>query len=81
MPENPHPTADSPSAHRPPPVPLNARQPPLRSGGNALTGLMGNRSGPQGSTPIPPSLQAKMAAVSASNYLQIYCLDVILLSF
>lgn len=52
----------SPPQSRPPPIPIPARQAPTAPRKN-LTGLLGGRQGHHGSTPIPPSLQAKMAAV------------------
>jgi mitogen-activated protein kinase kinase len=49
------------SQPRPAPLPLQSRLPPPSR--NTLTGLISSRPS-QGATPIPPSLQAKMAAVS-----------------
>jgi hypothetical protein len=54
------PDSDPQSTARPPPL---ATRPALASNKKALTGLLVNSS-TQGSTLIPPSLQAKMAAVS-----------------
>jgi mitogen-activated protein kinase kinase len=51
------PSPTDPAASRPAPVPL--RHPPAAPN-RGVTGLLNRGSG---STPIPPSLQAKMAAV------------------
>jgi len=50
---------------RPPPVPLPTRNAPATPG-KSLASLLTNRAQGRGSTPIPPSLQAKMAAVCLS---------------
>ncbi|KZP18760.1 kinase-like protein [Athelia psychrophila] len=53
-----------PNPSRPRPNPLSRM--PAQPGGakNSLTGLLANRSAHSGSTPIPPGLQAKMAAMA-----------------
>lgn len=47
-------------ARRPPPFPQASRNPPVPPG-RSVSSLLANRG--SGATPIPPSLQAKMAAV------------------
>lgn len=54
---------------RPPPVPLAARTPSANPN-RTVTGL---RNRPIGSTPIPPTLQAKMAAVGTLSHLPLSC--------
>ncbi|KAI0718964.1 kinase-like domain-containing protein [Cerioporus squamosus] len=49
---------------RPPPVPHPART-PAANPNRTVTGLLNNRNRHMGSTPIPPSLQAKMAAFAS----------------
>ncbi|OBZ68050.1 Protein kinase wis1 [Grifola frondosa] len=51
------------AATRPPPVPIAPPRAPAMTPNRSVTGLLNNRRN-IGSTPIPPSLQAKMAALA-----------------